>query len=112
MSQMLCSQCAKKLAGGSPKEEAPNGKALFDDEPLPETLDADFVCPHWKPEYWEKRGYQRNWGDACINDWPKMEVLRKETDDKVEYLVLAPTVLKHPAIYFFDKRSAVSWGSY
>ena len=75
-------------------------------------------CEHWRPEYWEAKGFRRNWGDAAIEQ-KEFEVLRKEEDlgggkKKVIYVVLCPMFLRRPAQYYADSSiyPMYSWGSY
>ena len=63
----------------------------------------------WLPEYWEKRGFVRNWGDAAAMS-PHFEVLRKQESGRVEFVILCPTFLRRPLIISTQDESA--WGSY
>lgn len=85
----------------------------FEEEALPEHPGPDFICEHWRPEFWEKKGFKRNWGDAAINNYPFMEVLRLENNETVSYVVLAPYFMRRPATYYVNKVvNVTSWGSY
>ena len=48
-------------------------------------------CVHFTPEYWVGKGYERDWGDAAVMNWPNLEILRKEAGQDCEFLVLART---------------------
>ncbi len=93
--------------------------ARFDSNHKASTEDAPgFICEHWQPEHWESRGYQRDWGDAAVMNWPQMEILRKEevTDQemKVSFVILAPYAMRRPVIIYAkapDNR-IWAWGSY
>jgi len=79
------------------------------------------VCRHWTPEYWIKtKSFRRDWGDASLCGKAKgMEMLRKEDVkpgevrySSIEYLLLAPLVLRRPAVYYADGPDVRSWGRY
>jgi len=69
-------------------------------------------CPHWLPSYWKAQGYVRNWGDAAVMAWPRMEILRRETPDEIDYVILAPGVLRIPLHIYVRWRTGTSWGMY
>jgi hypothetical protein len=78
-----------------------------------------YMCEHWMPEYWESKGYVRNWGDAAVMNWPHLEVLRRETRSaemaEVEFLVLAPFALRRPLKLFANaepNQRFTAWGAY
>lgn len=78
-----------------------------------------YICEHWMPEFWEAKGFVRNWGDAAVMNWPDLEVLRRETRRgdliEVEFLVLAPFALRRPLKLFARSESLqgfVAWGAY
>lgn len=63
-------------------------------------------CPHFTPEWWEEQGYSRRWGDAAVNNFPHLEILRRETDEGCEFVVLAPDVTRRPVrIMTTDKQA-------
>jgi len=76
---------------------------------IPEPLTADYVCHHWQPEYWEKQGYQRHWGDAAVSNWPELEILRKQNSQGTVFIILAPRVLRRPVMLSCE---GFAWGSY
>lgn len=85
--------------------------------PLPTPIPDDFVCIHFRPDYWVEQGFKRNWGDAAVGSWPKLEILRKEEGGRVEYVILAPLVTRRPVRIYADRNEANegrqwSWGSY
>jgi hypothetical protein len=91
--------------------------SLHEASPVPDPLPGDYVCPHWRPEYWARKGYERHWGDAAIAHWPDMEILRKEEEGeswkKICYVILAPKILRRPVEISADGGSQMhSWGSY
>lgn len=67
---------------------------------LPFPIPDNFVCPHFHPDYWVGRGYERNWGDGAIMNWPKLEILRKEFDLNGQHhsslVILAPETARGP----------------
>lgn len=76
------------------------------------------VCEHWKPEFWENRGFERGWGDAAVYNWPQFEVLRSETSadgqTRVEFVILAPADLRRPLVITasYPTGQGHAWGSY
>lgn len=84
-----------------------------------EGVPSGHFCEHWRPEYWEARGYVRNWGDAAVMNWPHMEILRREhrTDqmDEISFIILAPNLLRRPLL--IDAHAGPdtrlrAWGAY
>jgi hypothetical protein len=70
------------------------------------------ACKHYDPEYWEAKGWKRGWGDAAVMGLPDaIEILRREDDGRVEYLILGRK-LSRPVKLWFDKESGESWGSF
>ena len=67
-------------------------------------------CVHFTPEYWQAQGWERNWGDAAVGMWPVLEILRKATGTRVEFLVLCPAVRRPVNLYF--QASLSGWGSF
>ena len=57
-------------------------------------------CVHFTPEYWVAQGWERNWGDAAVSVWPVLEILRKASSTRVEYLVLCPAVRRPVRLVF------------
>lgn len=57
-----------------------------------------YYCRHFSPDYWVRHGYERNWGDAAVMNWPLMEILRRETTDRCEFVILAPQSTRGPVI--------------
>ena len=94
--------------------------ANFEALPVPKPTPDGYICDHFRPEYWVKQGYQRNWGDAAVMLWPRLEILRKETkasgaiqpNDLVEYVILAPTIARRPITIFARGSDIQSWGGY
>ena len=69
-------------------------------------------CIHFTKEYWEAQGYESNWGDAAVTYWPKLEILRRKTSTKVEYIILAPDTGVRRPVHLFAELSLISWGSF
>lgn len=46
-------------------------------------------CVHLTPEHWAVEGWERHWGDAAVDAWPTLEILRRVRDTRVEFLVLS-----------------------
>ena len=74
-----------------------------------------FICRHWRPSYWESKGFERNWGDAAVGNWPILEILRRagagrREGQRTEFVILAPMFLRRPLIMYSSDPSA--WGSY
>ena len=65
---------------------------------FPDPLPEDYVCPCLDPEAYVKRGYERNWGDAAVMNWPHLEILKKETTEGYEFVVLSPAHTRRPVI--------------
>lgn len=91
--------------------------ANFETLPVPKPTPDGFICDHFRPEYWEKQGFQRNWGDAAVMQWPRLEILRKEKSDvngdSVDYVILAPTVARRPiTLHAGSPENLTSWGGY
>ncbi len=61
-------------------------------------------CKHLTPEYWEKKGYERGWGDAAVCNFPELEILLKEDDEASRYLILNGT-LRRPVIITFNRKT-------
>lgn len=91
----------------------PNGSPGHEGE-----IEMGFFCVHWRPEHWEAQGFKRHWGDAAVSMWPKMEILRREKDGLVEYVILAPFTLRRPLVIHASRVDEQigflpwSWGSY
>lgn len=68
----------------------------------------DWICPHLRPEHWVEKGFVRNWGDAAVMRWPIMEILRREKDGDVDYVILS-MFLRRPVTI---SGKAPSWGGY
>ena len=64
------------------------------------TLPNDYICEHFRPEYWEERGFERNWGDAAVNNFPHLEILRREDKKRgeIEFVILAPYSARRPVL--------------
>lgn len=81
---------------------------------VPDPIPADYICPHFRPEYWEAKGYARNWGDAAVMMWPDLEILRKGPPFhggtawvNASFVILAPTTgMRRPVILEYG------WGSF
>lgn len=86
------------------------GEETLDEEELPERPGPDFVCQHWRPEHWEKKGFKRDWGDASLSGNTFIEVLRFDDARSTEYVVLAPRLLRRPAKFWFIKPVACPGG--
>ena len=78
-----------------------------------------FICEHFDLTYWVDQGFVRNWGDAAVSNWPYMEILRRDKDGRVEYVILAPYMLRRPVTIWADRKEAAdkegeafSWGGY
>jgi hypothetical protein len=41
-----------------------------------------------------------------------MEILRRETRQTIDYIILAPDVLRRPLHIYMDRRKGRSWGAY
>lgn len=68
-------------------------------ERVPDPIPDGYICEHFTPEYWEKQGYVRGWGDASVMNWPHLEILRKEVKrGDVSFVVLAPFSARRPVI--------------
>jgi len=66
-----------------------------------------FNC--WDPTGWERRGFERKWGDAAVaNEYS--EVLRNVDRYGIIYLILCPTFLRRPLqIRTEDPRASASY---
>jgi hypothetical protein len=84
-----------------------NGSTLEELQAIPRGK----TCKHFTPEYWEAKGYVRNWGDAAIVALPVLEILRKEDETYTKYLIIQPQ-LRRPVEIYVDKVNNSSWGSY
>ena len=77
------------------------------------------ACPHFTPEWWEKRGFKRNWGDAAVMtlDEGGIEILRREGPSsqegvtEVAYIILN-LKLRRPVEIYAHYQSGSSWGGY
>jgi len=69
------------------------------------------TCKHYDPKYWEEKGYKQHWGDAAVGNNPHLNILRRETENDVEYLILSCHT-RRPVEIYFNKASGYSWGSY
>lgn len=76
---------------------------------LPSEIPEDFICKHFQPSYWEGRGYKRNWGDAAVMMWPRMEILRGTFEEPwglggtlekiTRFVILAPLIgMRRPVV--------------
>jgi hypothetical protein len=72
--------------------------------------DDTYYCQHWRPEFWEAKGYKRDWGEGAVMNWPKFEMLRRESEGKITYVILAPTTLSQPLL--IKTNDPQSWASY
>lgn len=75
-----------------------------DDYQLPD--DARF-CRHFLPEYWQSKGFDREWGDAAVMNWPQLEILVRrdigDSDEGARFIILAPYSARRPIeIYTSD----------
>jgi len=61
-------------------------------------------CKHLTPEYWEREGYERGWGDAAVCNWPQLEILLKQNDEESSFLILNGT-LRRPVTITFNRRT-------
>lgn len=67
-------------------------------------------CVHFTPEYWVEQGYERDWGDAAVMNWPRLEILRQQTGQECRFAVLAPHSQRRPVeLYSSDPHA---WGVY
>ncbi len=55
-------------------------------------------CVHFTPEYWEDQGFERDWGDAAVNNWPHLEILRHWDGGITMFVILAPHVTRGPVL--------------
>ena len=75
--------------------------------------------PTSTPEYWETQGYQRNWGDCAVMNWPVLEILRGEFERNgrkhIEYVLVGSALhggyAKIPA-YVDSSGELQSWGEF
>jgi hypothetical protein len=84
-----------------------------------EGVPAGYFCKHWRPEHWEAEGYQRDWGDAAVMNWPTMEILRREVrteqGTEVRFVILAPHALRRPLMIEATagpETRLTAWGAY
>lgn len=88
--------------------------------PIPDPCPTEYVCPHWDPEHYVSEGWQQHWGDAAVNAWPFMTILRKEEEQpggviEIRYVILAPCILRRPVEIYassLSEKGITSWGSY
>jgi hypothetical protein len=67
-------------------------------------------CVHFTPEYWVDQGYERDWGDAAVMNWPHLEILRQQTGQDCRFVILAPHAQRRPVeLYASDPHA---WGAY
>jgi len=67
-------------------------------------------CIHFTPEYWVEQGYERDWGDAAVMNWPHLEILRQQTGQDCRFVILAPHAQRRPVeLYASDPHA---WGAY
>lgn len=76
----ICIDCAWHSTNGP--EMAPDGR----------------YCIHFTPEYWEADGFERNWGDAAVKNWPHLEILRYRDGETTMFVILAPHVTRRPVL--------------
>jgi hypothetical protein len=76
-----------------------------------QTIPVGGYCKHFTPEWWVEQGYVRYWGDAAVNAFPILEILRKETETNTKYLIIQPQ-LRRTVEIFVDKKTGYSWGSF
>lgn len=67
-------------------------------------------CVHFTPEHWVEQGYERDWGDAAVMNWPDLEILRRQTAKECLFVVLAPHSQRRPVVLHANDPHA--WGSY
>lgn len=75
-------------------------------ELIPDPIPDGYICEHFTPEYWVGRGFERSWGDASVMNWPHLEILRKEVNDEVSFVILAPFSSRRPVVL------SHGWGMY
>jgi hypothetical protein len=85
----------------------PTEERLLELEAIPE----GGTCKHFDPKFWEEKGYKQNWGDAAVGNTPHLNILRRETENDVEYLILSCHT-RRPVEIYMNKKSGYSWGSY
>ena len=88
---------------------------------LPNPVPENFICKHFQPSYWEGRGYKRNWGDAAVMMWPRLEILRGTFEEPwgrggtlekiTRFVILAPlTGMRRPVV--IETKDERAWGSF
>lgn len=82
------------------------------DKPAPPVPEDGFICYHFQPAHWVEKGFVRNWGDAAVMNWPKLEILRKETPNEWIYIILSPFSARRPVMLYSSKDGKSSWGGY
>jgi hypothetical protein len=75
----------------------------------PEMAQDGRYCVHFTPEYWEDQGFERNWGDAAVKNWPHLEILRHWDGGMTMFVILAPHVTRGPVLIDCVGRA---WGAY
>jgi hypothetical protein len=65
-------------------------------------------CVHFTPEFWAEQGYERDWGDAAVMNWPYLEILRQQTAQDCRFVVLAPHSQRRPVELYTSDPGA--WG--
>ena len=94
------------------EEDCPWPKMCDEITPFAHTWPQDAkYCPHFTPEWWVAQGYERYWGDAAVNDFPNLEILRKESDTRVDYIILNERT-RRPITIWMNKETGDSWGGY
>jgi hypothetical protein len=68
-------------------------------------------CKHLTPEYWEKKGYQRGWGDAAVMAFPHLEILRKDGEEATEFIILNG-VIRRPVQITINRKTGSTGASY
>jgi len=64
----------------------------------------------YSPEFWQGKGFTRNWGDAAVMDLPSLEILRKETDKGTEFIILTQNPKRY--IHLYPTGAGQHWGSF
>lgn len=121
MPTAVCMDCAIHQNNPKPADDASAfEKTFWEEHHLPSPLPSDFICAHFQPDYWEKKGYRRHWGDAAIGNWPYIEILRGEFDEQrrkvVKFVILMPFFTRRPIEIDAPVGTGVIpneiWGSY
>lgn len=68
-------------------------------------------CKHLTPEYWEEKGYQRNWGDAAVCAFPHLEILRKADEEETVFIILNGHI-RRPVTIEIDRKTGNVCASY